>query len=268
MFELLRFYLPYKKYLVLAIICNVLMSVFMVISIPILQPFLTVLFNQDKSNIPVGDSVTALESWLNERVIQLIEQHGRMDALLIVCGLLVFSFFAKNLFRYLSMYFVAPMRNFIVRDFRQKLVTKMLDLPLSYYSDERKGDLLSRATSDVAEIEWSIMGVLEATVREPVVIISALTFMVFISPTLTLYAFLLILVIGGVIGILGKNLKKESGEAQNLLGYLVSLMEETLSGLRIIKGFNAENYQEKRFNDHNTHLANRMTALYRRRDLA
>ncbi|MBN8684784.1 MAG: ABC transporter ATP-binding protein [Chitinophagales bacterium] len=273
MLRLLQFFRPYRRLLSFAIVCNLLMSVFMVLSIPVLQPFLRILFVEEAAAPAPAEPATGaigaeFQVWINGIFLQLIADYGRQQALLIVCAVLVLVFLGKNLFRYLSLYFLAPVRNSIVRDFRQKLVGKMLDLPLAYYSDERKGDLMSRFSSDVAEIEWSIMGVMEAVVREPVVILGSLGFMLWISPPLTLFVFVLIAFTMLIIGGIGRALRKQSGEAQERLGTVISIVEETLGGLRIIKGFNAEKYQSGRFARENDAYARKMTQIYRRRDIA
>ncbi|MCA0238559.1 MAG: ABC transporter ATP-binding protein/permease [Bacteroidetes bacterium] len=273
MFQLLRYYAPYKKLLTLAVVCNLLMSVFMVISIPVLQPFLQILFNRNTSDkqsptLPEGNGFAGFEAQSKMYFNRLIAEQGHEKALLVVCAMLILVFFGKNLFRYLSLYFLAPVRNGIVRDFRQKMVNKMLELPLSFFSNERKGDLMSRFTSDVQEIEWSIVGVMEAIVREPIVILGSLAFMVYISPSLTVFVFGLLVFTALIIGGIGRSLRKQSGEAQTRLGYIVSLVEETLGGLRIIKGFNAEAYQRERFATENKAYARSLTRIYRRRDVA
>ena len=273
MLRLLQFFRPYRRKLSLAIVCNLFMSVFMVLSIPVLQPFLRILFVEEAASPTPpkpsnGEIGAEFQTWINGIFLNLIADHGREKALLIVCVVLVLVFLGKNLFRYLSLYFLAPVRNSVVRDFRLKLVRKMLNLPLSYYSDERKGDLMSRFSADVAEIEWSIMGVMEAVVREPVVILGSLGFMLWISPPLTLFVFVLIAFTVLIIGGIGRALRKQSGEAQERLGTVISIVEETLGGLRIIKGFNAENYQSGRFERENDAYAKKLTQIYRRRDIA
>ncbi len=276
MFRLFRYYAPYKKLLALAVMCNLLMSLFMVVSIPVLQPFLQILFSPGELSggsvavlpAPKSDALHGLEQKINGFFAALIQQHGREQALLIVCAFLVLTFFGKNLFRYLSLFFLAPVRNGIVRDLRQKLVGKILDLPLSYFSEERKGDLMSRISADVQEIEWSIVGVVESVAREPLVILGSLAFMVFVSPQLLIFVFGLMLFSGLIIGGVGRSLRRQSGEAQGRLGLIGSLVEETLGGLRIIKGFNAESWQQERFGRENTRYARTLTRLYRRKDLA
>lgn len=269
MIRLLRYYAPYKRLIGVAVLCNLLMSVFMVVSIPVLQPFLQILFNPGELQKSVQTTgYQGFEAKLNNFFAQLIEQHGREEALFIVCLFLVLTFFGKNLFRYLSLYFLAPVRNGIVRDLRQKLVSKTLALPLSYFSEERKGDLMSRVSADVQEVEWSIVGATEAVAREPIVIVGSLLFMISVSPGLLIFVFGLMLFSGLIIAGVGRSLKKQSGEAQHRLGLLGSLLEETLGGLRIIKGFNAESWQGERFARENNDYAHTLTGLYRRRDLA
>ncbi|MBP6825256.1 MAG: ABC transporter ATP-binding protein [Saprospiraceae bacterium] len=277
MLRLLHYFKPFKKLVALAVLCNLLMSLFMVISIPVLQPFLQILFSPGElaggtaPDLPApkpGGGLHGLEQKINGFFTDLIQQHGREQALLIVCMFLVLTFFGKNLFRYLSFYFLAPVRNGIVRNLRQKLIGKILQLPLSYFSEERKGDLMSRISSDVQEVEWSIVNVVESIAREPLIILGSLAFMIFVSPQLLVFVFGLMLFSGLVIGGVGRSLRQQSGEAQSRLGLLGSLVEETLGGLRIIKGFNAEAWQEGRFGRENTQYARTLTRLYRRKDLA
>ncbi len=269
MIRLLRYYAPYRRLIGFAVISNLLMSLFMVVSIPVLQPFLQILFNPDEfKQTREGSGFQRVESQINGFFANLIEQYGREQALLIVCIFLVITFFGKNLFRYLSLYFLAPVRNGIVRDIRRKLVDKTLELPLSYFSEKRKGDLMSRVSADVQEIEWSIVGATEAVAREPIVMLGSLLFMVSVSPQLLIFVFGLMLFSGLIIARVGRTLKKQSGEAQRRLGVLGSLLEETLGGLRIIKGFNAEPWQSARFGRENDDYARTLTGLYRRRDLA
>ncbi|MFN7266273.1 MAG: ABC transporter ATP-binding protein [Bacteroidota bacterium] len=269
MIRLLRYYAPYKRLIGFAVISNLLMSLFMVVSIPVLQPFLQILFNPDEfKKSSDGGGFQRVESQINGFFANLIENYGREQALLIVCIFLVVTFFGKNLFRYLSLYFLAPVRNGIVRDIRGKLVDKTLELPLSYFSEKRKGDLMSRVSADVQEIEWSIVGATEAVAREPIVMLGSLLFMVSVSPQLLIFVFGLMLFSGLIIARVGRTLKKQSGEAQRRLGVLGSLLEETLGGLRIIKGFNAEPWQSARFGRENDDYAKTLTGLYRRRDLA
>lgn len=269
--QLLRYYLPYKRLIGWAVLSNLLMSLFMVISIPVLQPFLKILFEGQSilpGSVATGGPKAGLEEWINGLLLRLMQQYGREQTLLIVCAFLVAVFFGKNLFRYLSLYFLAPVRNGIVRDLRHRLVTKIMDLPVSYFSEARKGDLMSRVTADVQEVEWSIVGVVEAIAREPIVILGSVIFMIVVSPGLLVFVIGLMLFSGLIIGSVGRSLRKQSGEAQTRLGLLGALIEETIGGLRIIKGFNAEHWQAARFAAENERYTQTLTNLYRRRDLA
>ena len=267
--EFLRYYLPYKRLLLLSLLSNVLMSLFMVVSIPVLQPFLQILFSgASPISTPVRPDLTGLEGWLSRFFSNLIAVHGQEKALLIVCGFLILTFFGKNLFRYLSMYFLSGVRNGVVRDLRGKMMDKILELPISWFSETRKGDLMSRMTSDVQEIEWSIVGVVESIAREPIVILGSLIFMIAVSPQLLLFVVVLMLFSGLIIGGVGKSLRKESGIAQKAMGVIGAMIDETLGGLRIIKGFNAEKWQRQRFGVESNHYMHTVTGINRRRDLA
>ncbi len=180
----------------------------------------------------------------------------------------VVLFFLKNLFRYLAMFFVSPIRNGVVRDLRNKMYNKILWLPLTYFSDERKGDLISRMTSDVQEIEWSIMQSLEVVFREPITMILFLSTMVIMSPQLSLFVFILLPIAGLLIGQIGKSLRRTSAKSQAKMGVLLATIEETLSGLRIIKAFTAEKFFNEKFSKLNDEYRKLMIRLYRKRDLS
>ncbi|MGB1217969.1 MAG: ABC transporter transmembrane domain-containing protein, partial [Saprospiraceae bacterium] len=233
---LLRYIAHYKKYIVLNIVCNILMVVFSVVSIPSLVPFLRLLFNKEQEAVFSPDSsLTGIESWVKTIEYQfylLIQEEGRYQALAWVCLFIVIIFLFKNLFRYLSLFFMAPVRIGVVRDIRNELHAKYLQLPLSYHSNQKKGDLIARVTSDVLEIEWSILNVLEALVRDPLMIIGCLFYMLYVSPSLTIYVFGMVLFSALLIGVIGSTLRKNSAKAQNLMGRVVSAIEESLSGLR------------------------------------
>jgi ABC-type multidrug transport system fused ATPase/permease subunit len=261
----------YRLNVILSVVSNILMAVFTIISIPLLQPFLEILFEQTEAvnerpewRLDLSSIVQSAQFYLS----QLIEQQGRETALIYVCIAIVTTFFLKNLFRYLALFFLAPVRNGVIRDIRQQVFEKLMHLPLGYFSEERKGDIMSRITTDVQEVEASILNVLEAFFREPLIIAGALFFMIYVSPSLTVFVFILILFTAIVIGGIGRTLKKTSAVVQEKLGTLVSIIEEALSGLRIIKGFNAESYQESKFNTENNDYRHILTRLLWRRDLS
>lgn len=262
----------YKRLVALNMISNILTAFFTVVSIPLLIPFLEILFDRAE---PVNDKPTlsllqleSVKDYFYYQFSQLILAQGKEAALIYVCGAILTAFFFKNLFRYLSLFFMAPVRNGIIRDIRKKLFDKILILPLAYFSDERKGDLVSRITADVQEVEWSVLNVLEAVFREPLIIAGSLAFMLYVSPSLTLFVFILIIFTAVVIGGVGRSLRKPSGQVQSFLGSLVAAVDEALSGLRIIKGFNAEGYQQEKFGRENNAYRRALTRLLWRKDLA
>lgn len=248
----------------LSILANLLLSFFTVISIPIIIPFFQLLFNR----IPETSNKTGLEGWLNNQFVSLINQYGKENALLIVCGLIIIIFFLKNLFRYLALFFITPMRNGIVRDLRKDIFSKFLNLPLSFYTEEKKGDLVSRATIDVQEVEWSILNVIESVFKAPIIIVGCMIFMLYISVKLSLFVLVLLIFTALIIGGIGKSLKKASSEVQVKLGSLTSILDETLSGLRIVKAYNAEEHQQKKFDIDNESYFNILNKVLWRRDLA
>lgn len=168
----------------------------------------------------------------------------------------------------MAMYFIAPIRNGVVRDLRNRMYSKSLDLPLSYYSEEKKGDLMSRMTTDVQEIEWSIMQTLEMIFREPLTVVILFTLMLMISAKLTLYIICLLPIAALVIAILGKSLKNSARKTKETLGGLISIIEETLGSLKVIKAFNAENGMKEKFRENNQTYFNQSVKVYRKTDLA
>ena len=254
----------------LNILFNILFAVFSLFSLAMIIPFLNVLFSQptEYHQLPWNFSVKVLFSNFNYFLSQFIVEHGKLEAIELIVALVVVMFFFKNLFRYLAMYFIAPIRNGVVRDLRNRMYEKILYLPLTYFSEERKGDLMSRMTSDVQEIEWSIMQSLEVIFRAPLTIILFLAFMVAVSPQLSLFVFILLPVAGLIIGQIGKSLRKTSSKGQAKMGMLISNIEETLGGLRIIKAFTSEIFSIEKFQKVNDDYRKLMTRLYRKRDLS
>jgi len=261
----------YKGLLSLSILSQVLTAVFTTLSIPLLVPFLNILFDQTElvtEKPPTFQSIDELVATAQFYLSQTILEEGKAAALAYVCSAIVLVFMGKNIFRYLALFFMAPVRNGVVRDVRNQVFDKVLRLPLSYFSDERKGDLMSRATADVQEIEFSVLGVIEVVFREPLIILGSIGFMLYISPELTVFVIVLIAFTGLVIGGIGRSLKRRSTGVQQQLGMLVSLLDEALFGLRIVKAFNAEPYQREKFGRANENYRSMLTRLYWRRDLA
>ena len=270
-FRLLSKIKPYWKWVLLAILSNILMAVFTVVSIPALIPFFDILF--DTKEIAVNKPVEALNfsnalEYGKYTVSNMITTLGKEATLIRICLFVVLLFFFKNAFRYLALFFMAPVRNGIVRDIRDQLMGKLVSLPLSFYSEEKKGDIISRVSGDVQEIEWSILNVLETIFKEPLIILGSIAFMLYISPQLTMFVIVLILFTALIIGWISKTLKKKSLHAQTRLGQLISILEETISGLRIVKAFNAEPYVLQSFAKENEKYKNLLTRILWRRDLS
>ncbi|MDP4210255.1 MAG: ABC transporter ATP-binding protein [Bacteroidota bacterium] len=262
---------PYKWNAGLNILFNILTSIFGVVSIAMIIPFLNVLFDKSQKVVdPVHFvfSMKGVENYFKFTLSHLIESQGKASALFAVCILVITMMFFKTLTWYLANYFLTPLRNGVVRDMRNQIYSKILGLPLGYFTETRKGDVLSRMTGDVQEIEWSIMSSLEMMFREPIMIIISLVGLLWISPQLTLFVFILLPVAGTIIGLIGKNLRKTSMKGQIKMGEVMSTIEETLSGLRVIKAFNAEKRAYATFyrqNNEYTRIANR---IMRKRFLA
>lgn len=257
----------YKRSFLLSIASNILLSVFTVVSIPLLIPFFQILFGR-----VVPDAVrpqnSDINEWIKYYMSDLIGTYGKDSALLLVCVLLVVVFFFKNLFRYSALYFMAPLRYGIIYDLRKQLYQKYLELPLSFYSNERKGALLSSMTLDVQEVEWSVLNVIEAIFKSPIIMLGSIFFMIYISPTLTLFVSVLVVVAGFIIGKVITSLKESSHNVQDSIANLTAHVEETLGGMRIIKGFNAENYQVKKFERENASFRDLLTKVVNKRDMA
>ncbi len=270
-FRLLSHLKNYKILIAGNIASNLLMVVFSVGSIPAIIPFLNILLDQQPmvTQAPASPlNAHNFSQYVNYLLSQIILEKGKHTALAYALLLVIVLYFFKNLFRYLAQFFLAPVRNGVVRDIRQELYEKMLVLPLSYFSEKRKGDLLARMSVDVQEVESSILNVLEVIAREPLLIIGAFGFMVFVSPSMTLFVLVLLAFTGLVIGRVGKMLKRQSRKVQERLGLLVSMMEEGISGLRIIKGFNAEKYRMAHFKKENDEYRRLLVRLLWRKDLS
>ena len=270
-FRLLSHLKNYKTLIVGNIACNLLMVLFSVVSIPAIIPFLNILLDQQPvvTEAPAESlSTQNFTQYINYFLSQIILEKGKRTALSYALLLVIVLYFFKNMFRYLAQFFLSPIRNGVIRDIRQELYEKMLALPLSYFSEERKGDLLARMSVDVQEVESSILNVLEVIAREPLMIVGAFGFMVYVSPSMTLFVLGLLAFTGLVIGRVGKMLKRQSRKVQERLGLLVSMMEEGISGLRIIKGFNAEKFQAGHFSKENNEYRRLLVRLLWRKDLS
>lgn len=236
-----------------------------------LAPFLQLLFGKEKliDVQPVFSfTATGFLNYLKYFLSNIIRHYGEVSALAAICIIIIVSVFFKNLFVYLSYRVLAPIRNHVMTKLRADLYAKILELPIGYFTEQRKGDIISRMSNDTNEIEWSIIGTLEALIREPLNIIIYLAMLVLISPALSLFLLILLPLMAFIIGRVSRSLKKQSAESQGQLGILLSILDETLSGLRVIKAFNAEKLIGSKFFSMNTALNNLRNRMAFRRDLA
>lgn len=276
LFSVLKYTKDYKQYTVLNIVFNILFSIFSVFSITLAVPFLKLIFESDISyyqnllNEPLpefGYNAKYASALGYHKMAEYIILYGKSTVLMWICFIVFVATLFKNTCRYFAMYFLAPIRNGVVKDLRNKMMKKSLELPLSYFSDERKGDLMSRMTTDVIEIEWSIMQTLELIFREPLVILISLGTLIFISPYLTLYVFLLLPVAGLVVALVSKSLKNRSAKGKMIFGQLFNIMEETLGAMKVIKAFTGERFVQNKFEKVNQEYNKISVSLYRRADL-
>lgn len=266
-----RFIPPYKSKLFKNIFYNILCAIFGSMSFVILIPVLGILFRTeaDVTTLPeFAMNMGTLKNILYYYVTLGREQLGSVNTLLIAGGFFALAALFKTGFSYLASYEIIFIRNGVVRDIRRMIYRKILSLPLPFFSNERKGDIISRMTGDVQEVENSIMNSLEMFFQNPILILIYLGTMIFMSWELTLFVLVLLPLMGGLIGRVGKTLKKQSKEGQDKMGDILSNIEETLSGLRIVKAFNAEKKMEGLFSNLNEDYRRIMNRLMRRRSLA
>jgi subfamily B ATP-binding cassette protein MsbA len=260
---LFSYIMPYKWRAVQNIGYNILSAFFALFSYSLIAPFLRILFDGVRSSVNPGKFEPSLD-WLgdysNYLITVYVERAGEVGALIGVCILVVIASFFKNLFVFLSNNAMAFLRAGTTRDMRNKLYRKVLKLPVSYFSDARKGDILTRMSNDVQEVQVSIMGSLSMLFRDPITLIIFISYLFMSSFKLTLFALILLPLSGWLIGRIGKSLRSSSFRTQQYLGQLLSVVEETLSGLRIIKAFNAEKKMDGTFVRENE----RFTKLFRR----
>ena len=269
--KVLKYIKPYYSYVGLNIFSNILSVVFSLFSLTMVIPFLGILFGTQEKVLqasPLTFSADSIKENFYFFISKTVEEAGKIEALMMICILVLSMFFLKNLFRYLALYFLTPIRNGIIHDLRMDLSKKLLSLDISFISSKRKGDLTSRMTSDLVEIEWSVMGTLEMFFKDPISIIIFLSTLIFISPSLTIFVVVLFPLAGVLIGYIGKSLKSSSKKGQNQLAQIMSIIDENIFGLRIIKAFNAENYINSKFEKNSEKYRATMTNILRKKDLS
>ncbi len=270
--QIVRLLRNYKPQVVGNIFFNLLATVFSLFSLAAVAPFLTILFSAQDIVLPETKPAFGLSSdrflaWADYQVGWFIVQHGAPRALLYFCLFVVAVFFLKNLTRYMTLHFMAPIRIGVLRDIREAVHRKILALHPGYYTEERKGDIVARVTADVNEIETSIISSLEMVFRDPILIIAYLGTMFFMNWELTVFVLVLLPVSGVLISIIGRKLKGASRKGQSKLGEVLSVFEESLGGLRIIQAFGAEKETHRRFKETNDDYFRLMVRLFRRQYL-
>ena len=270
--KLLRYVIDYKLYAGLNILCNILSVVFELLAMLLFIPFLNLLFDQDIAVVTEKPAFALnkqyFEEYFNYTMSQYLQENDKVEMLLYVCLLVGGLFLLKNIFRYLAMFFIAVLRTGIVRDLRAAIYKKIIALPISYFSNERKGDMISRVTTDVQEIEFSILQSLELLFREPLNIILSLVLLLSLNAQLTLFSLILLPLTAFIISRLGKSLKRTSSKTQSQIGLILSIIEETLGGVKIIKAFNAEKKVDSKFTNENNRYKQLTLRLTRKTDLA
>ena len=262
---------PFLGYAGLNILFNLLTIIFSLFTFAMLAPFLSLLFEKEQLVTRAPEfsfSSDALIEYINYHMSTMIIEQGKLDALFFICIILLIAFFLRNLSRYMAMFVLARVRIGAIRNLRKEIYSKLLILPLAFYSQRKKGDIIARITTDVQEVDFSIMNYMEMIIRDPITIIAYFIFLLSMSPELTLFVLVVIPVTGYVIGLIGKNLRKTSRIGQAMFASMLATIEESIGGLRIIKAFNAIDFLNLRFKKQNDDYSNLSVGIYRRRDLS
>ena len=257
-----------KSKIALYFVFTLLSIVFSIVSIGMLMPFIQLIFTSGTvSGITSGSSNKYIQA-INEYLSQYVQAHGKLDALGIICIMMIGFIFFKNLFLYLSSYVLIPLKNELVNQLREEMFTKVLSLPIGFFNEKRKGDLMSRMTNDVNEVEASVIGTLEGWIKDPLTIIVTLAVLFITSFQLTLFILLLIPILGLIIGRITKSMKRHTEEVAVKFGEILSILDETLGGLRVIKAFSVEKILTGRFTKGNDELIKSKNRINFRRDMA
>lgn len=272
--KLIPFAKTYKKHVYLNIVFNVFYALFSTLLMVSMIPTLNVLFGitkkvyEEPEYTGIGNIKSYLETFFNYKVTSLSADHGLQFVLLFVISIIITTAFLKNLTNYFASYHVTRLRTGVLKDLREKLYHKIINLPVSYYSERRKGDVMSRMLGDINEVQNSFFQVLELVVREPLTILFSIVTMFIISPKLTLFVFAFIPISGFIISRIGKNLKAKSVKAQHENGIFISIVDETLGGLKVVKGYNAEQSFTAKFNESVNRLLRLSNSIGNKNNLA
>jgi len=272
--KIIPFIKPYKTNAVMNVFYNILYALFSSLSMLALFPMLNILFGEEKPNItskPELGSISDLGTFLKDTLNYYAAKFAGEDqtkALLFVIILIISLFLLKNIFNFLAMYHITLLRNGVLKDFRSLLYKKIIELPVSFYSEKRKGDVMARMLGDVAEVQTSFFSIFELVIREPLTILFTIITMLYISVELTLFVFIFIPISGFIISRIGKSLKSKSERVQQEAGFFISIVEETLSGLKVIKSYNAENKFKSNFDASVTRMLKLSNSIGNKNNLA
>ncbi len=258
----------YKRQIALYFLFTVLSIIFGLVSFAMLIPFFELIFLKKTMPLPSAEETNSIISQVKSWMYGLVAGYSKLKMLAMICVVLLSAIFFKNLFLYLSYVILNPLKNRIVNTFRSDLYEKILQLPIGYFTEKRKGDLISRVTNDVSEVEGSLVGALEGWIRDPLTIIFTFVALFIMSPQMTFAILVCIPVVGFILGRISRALKRQSNEAAIKQGESISVLDETLNGLRVIKAFNVESVLKGKFNLINDELLTAKNKISRRRDLA
>jgi len=267
--RILQYLSKYRGKLVVYLVFTLLSTLFGIISLGMLSPFLSILFKSGESSAQKGFTINSnAVGSLKNVITDIVNTHGPMWGLAVICLLILVSTILKNVFYYWSSYISSPIRSATITFLRNDVYEKILALPIGYFTERRKGDLISRMTNDIYEIESSVVSTLEGLIKDPLTIIGYLAYIIYLSPALSLFLLILLPITGFLIGRISRTLKRQSQTASVKLGESLSVLDETLSGIRIIKGFGAESLLKNKFVEINDDLFHTRNKMNFRRDLA
>ncbi len=262
----------YKLKGLLNILFNGLAILFSLVSLAMVGPFLAILFDESlviPDSVPQFDfTINSLIEYFKYHLSTVVLENGKAKGLLLICVLVAVVFFFKNIFRYAALYALIPIRNGVVKDLREEIYDKILKLPISFLNEQRKGDIITRTSVDVVEVEWGVLSVLESMFKEPLTILLYLGALLYISPLLTMIVLIVLPLTGVFIATIAKSLKRTSLAAQSKQSNLISIFEETLGGLRIVKAFNAQSNLASKFEKENSEQTQLMNKVMHRKELA
>ncbi|UYZ61748.1 ABC transporter ATP-binding protein [Hymenobacter weizhouensis] len=272
--RILQYARPWAAFLPQYLLTTVLAILFGLANFTLIIPLLSVLFDKT-DQVPLPDHLPAFRpsfDWVRDTFYyyfaDVLATHGEMGALGFVCGVVVCSVLLSNVFRYLSLRLLARVRARVIQNLRRHLYHRIIQLPLGFFGGERKGDLMSRFTSDVQEVETSVVNTLTAVIREPLTIVAYFALLFYISVPLTLFTLILLPISGAIIATVAKRLRRQAQQSQSTLGTMLSVIDETLGGIRVIKAFNAQDYIKEKFEEQNDQYARTSRAIDNTRDLA